>query len=259
MRCLGWVLFAVPLLARTYSVDGIVVAVDPVARTMLVSHRPIEHYMPAMTMPFHVAAESDLAPLRPGSRVQFDLTVDRDHSVARNVRVTGQSEIRPAAAPLAIGQPLPAFHLADQDGRPISNADLRGKVVAIDFIYTRCPLPDVCPRLSANFAVIARRFAGRVLLLSVTVDPDYDTSPVLAAYARRWGADPRTWRFLTGDVASLAAALGEVYWFDEGSIGHNSMTSIFGRDGRLAAVVEGAGYRPDQLADLIARQLEDHP
>ena len=94
-------------------------------------------------------------------------------------------------------------------------------------------------------------------LLSVTVDPDYDTPAVLNEYARRWSADARTWRFLTGDVAGLAARLGEVYWFDEGSIGHNSMTSIFGRDGRLAAVVEGAGHRVDQLGDLIARQLEE--
>jgi cytochrome oxidase Cu insertion factor (SCO1/SenC/PrrC family) len=95
-----------------------------------------------------------------------------------------------------------------------------------------------------------------VTLLSVTVDPDYDTSAVLADYARRWNADATTWRFLTGDVAGLASALGEVYWFDEGSIGHNSMTSIFGRDGKLAAVVEGAGYRVDQLGNLLERQLE---
>jgi protein SCO1/2 len=79
---------------------------------------------------------------------------------------------------------------------------------------------------------------------------------VLADYARRWNADPATWHFLTGDVNALAAALGEVYWFDEGSIGHNTMTSIFGRDGKLAAMVEGAGYRVDQLGNLLERQLE---
>ena len=143
-----------------------------------------------------------------------------------------------------------------QAGRLVTQEDLRGRVVAINFIYTRCPLPDVCPRLSANFAALSKKFAGRVLFLSVTVDPDFDTPAVLAEYARRWNADLATWRFLTGDVTALASALGEVYWFDEGSIGHNSMTSIIGRDGKLAAVVEGAGYRVDQLSDLIARQLE---
>jgi protein SCO1/2 len=95
-------------------------------------------------------------------------------------------------------------------------------------------------------------------LLSVTVDPDFDTPAVLAEYARRWAAGPG-WLFLTGDVAPLASALGEVYWADEGSIGHYSTTSIIGRDGRLAALVEGSNYRPDQLAHLIERQLENHP
>lgn len=255
MRVLLWVL-AMPLLARTYSVDGIVVAVDPTARTMLVSHRAIGRYMPAMMMPFRVADRAELAGVHPGARVQFDLVVTRDRSLARGVHVKGEGSIPAPKARIEIGQPLPAFRLTDQDGHVVTAEDLRSKVAAINFIYTRCPLPDVCPRLSANFAALARRFAGRVVLLSVTVDPDYDTPAVLKEYARRWGADAGTWRFLTGDVAGLAGALGEVYWFDEGAIGHNSMTSIVGQDGRLAAVVEGAGYRVDQLANLIERQLE---
>jgi protein SCO1/2 len=256
MRRLYWVLLALPLLGKSYSVDGIVVAVDPVARTMLVSHRAIANYMPAMMMPFHVATGQELARVHPGSRVEFELVVDRARSLARNVRITGQSEIPPSPRHIGIGDRLPQFRLTDQAGGTITADDLRGRVVAINFIYTRCPLPDVCPRLSANFAALARKFAGRVLFLSVTVDPDYDTPTVLADYARRWTADPQTWRFLTGDVAELASALGEVYWYDEGSIGHNSMTSIIGRDGKLAAMVEGAGYRVDQLGNLLERQLE---
>jgi protein SCO1/2 len=90
----------------------------------------------------------------------------------------------------------------------------------------------------------------------VTVDPEYDTPAVLAEYAKRWGADDRVWRFLTGDVGRVAAQLGEVYWADEGTIGHNSVTSIVGRDGRLAAAVDGSSWRIDQLAGLIAHELE---
>jgi protein SCO1/2 len=256
MRAFLWAL-ALPVLAKNYAVDGIVVAVDPMARTMLVSHRPIARYMPAMMMPFRVESAGALTGVHAGSRVQFELVVGRDRSLARNVHVTGETEIRVSSERIAIGASLPEFRLTDQDGREVTAADLRGKVTAINFLYTRCPLPDVCPRLAANFAAIARRFGDRVVLLSVTVDPDYDTPAVLQEYARRWKADPAVWRFLTGDVAAIASRLGEVYWFDEGSIGHNSMTSIFGRDGRLAAVVEGAGFRVDQLGDVIARQLEE--
>jgi protein SCO1/2 len=253
-------LFAATLAARTYPVDGVVVAVDPVARTILVAHRPIPHYMDAMMMPFRVADARDLTGIAPGARVQFDLDIGRERSLARHLRRTGDAPLPDAAPHLAIGDPLPDFTLTDSSGHTVTRADLRGKAAAINFVYTRCPLPDVCPRLSANFAALQRRFAERLgtdlLLLSVTVDPDYDTPAVLAAYARRWSADPRGWLFLTGNPAPLARALGELYWADEGAIGHNSMTSIIGRDGRLTAVVEGADFRPDQLAHLVARALE---
>jgi protein SCO1/2 len=248
------------LAAKSFAVDGIVVALDPAARTMLVSHRPIDRYMPAMMMPFRVELPGDLEGLYPGARVQFDLVVGKDRSVARHVRKTGDGEIPPPKEKLPIGDPLPEFALTDQAGRIVSLADVRGKVLAIDFIYTRCPLPDVCPRLAANFAALQRRFHERMgsdlVLLSITVDPDYDTTAVMADYAKRWGADPGGWHFLTGNVAPIAAKLGEVYWSDEGSIGHNSMTSIVGRDGRLAATVEGSGWRNDQLANLVAHELE---
>jgi protein SCO1 len=262
MRALLLLLTPVAL-AHTYAVDGIVLAVDPTARTMLVSHRPIAHYMPAMAMPFRVEDAGVLAGLHPGARVAFDLVVDGRGSLARNVRRSGPDEAIPAPKEqIHIGDLLPEFRLSDQTGRTVDGASLRGKVTAIDFIYTRCPLPDVCPRLSANFAVLERRFHAQMgtslVLVSVTVDPEFDTASVLADYARRWGAAP-AWHFLTGDIARLAAALGEVYWTDEGSIGHNSTTSIVSRDGRLAAVVEGSNYRVDQLENLIALELEKHP
>ena len=257
-------LIGLPLMGKTYAVDGIVVAVDPSARTMLVSHRAIAHYMPAMLMPFRAENGAELARLYPGARIQFDLAVTKEQAVARHIRPTGAPDAALPASKekLAIGAELPDFQLTAQDGRLVRAADLRGKVVAIDFIYTRCPLPDVCPRLSANFAMLQRQLCNQagegLLLLSVTVDPDFDTPAVLADYARRWAAGP-AWLFLTGEVAPLATALGEIYWADEGSIGHNSTTSIIGRDGRLAAQVAGSNYRPDQLIHLIERQLENHP
>ncbi|NDJ12607.1 MAG: hypothetical protein EBY17_15635 [Acidobacteriia bacterium] len=259
----GLVLFvfiALSLFAKTWAVDGIVIAVDPLARTMLVSHRPIGNYMGAMAMPFRVASSEALKGLQPGDRVTFDLVVGKGKSLARSVKRT---EAGPGSIPfpkerLRIGDPLPDFALTDQAGRAVRPSDLRGRVLAIDFIYTRCPLPDVCPRLSASFATVAKRLRGQaVTLLSITVDPEYDTPQILAEYAKRWGAAGLNWHFLTGDVAKLAGALGEVYWTDEGSIGHNSATAVFGRDGRVAATLEGSSWRADQLEKLILHQLEN--
>jgi protein SCO1/2 len=187
--------------------------------------------MDAMLMPFRVEDARELAGVGPGARVRFELAVTRNGSVARHVRITGQSELPAARGRIAIGEALPEFRLTDQMGRTVTPGDLRGKVVAIDFIYTRCPLPDVCPRLSANFAALQRRAGADLLLLSVTVDPDYDTPAVLAAYARRWSADPAKWRFLTGDVGPLAAALGQIYWADEGAIGNGIEPQVGLTDG----------------------------
>lgn len=262
LRLCVFTLSACALAAKSYPVDGIVVALDPAAHTMLISHRAIAGYMPAMMMPFRVADAAELKALYPGARVEFVLDVGKEHALARDVHKSGapDAEIPPPAETLPIGAALPDFRLTSQSGAAVSPADLKGKVIAIDFIYTRCPLPDVCPRLAANFAALQRHFAGEpnLVLLSVTVDPDYDTPAVLNEYAHRWAAGPN-WHFLTGDVAPLAARLGEVYWNDEGAIGHNSETTIVGRDGRIAARVDGAQWRIDQIENLIARELKETP
>ena len=97
---------------------------------------------------------------------------------ARRVVKTGDGEIAAPKEKLRPGDAVADFELRDQHGQTVRLSDFRGKVVAIDFIYTRCPLPDVCPRLSASFATLQRRFhdrLGDLVLLSITVDPEYDT------------------------------------------------------------------------------------
>ena len=99
---------------------------------------------------------------------------------------------------------MPDFRLIDQKSRPVALSDLRGKVVAINFIYTSCPLPNFCLRIANNFGVLQKRFKAQLgrdlVLLTVTFDPVHDTPAVLARYASQWDADPATWHFLTGPV-----------------------------------------------------------
>jgi protein SCO1/2 len=234
---------------------------------MLVSHRDIPGFMPAMVMPFRAADPGELAGLRPGSRVRFDLAVRRHSSIAAHIRPSALAPDVPVRAPpekLSVGSPVPDVVLMDETGRAARFSDFRGKVIVTDFIYTRCPLPEVCPRLSANFARLQRRFAAQLgsnlMLFSVTIDPQYDTPAVLSRYAKIWKANPAGWHFLTGDAAqvlTLSSAFGMVYWSEEGSLTHTSETAIIARDGRLAALVDGAAYAVSQLGDLIAVQLEE--
>jgi protein SCO1 len=249
------------LLARRFSVEGIVVETNPGQRQMVVAHRPIDNYMPAMTMSFPVGREVDLNRLTPGTQVEFELNVGKKASVARKVRVVeSKGDLALPKAPanqIPIGQKMASFSLVDQTGKTVSLSDFAGKLVVVDFIYTRCPLPDVCPRLSATFSSVSKKLPG-VEFLSITIDPQFDTPAVLSDYAKRWQAGA-SWRFLTGtaeQIQEVAGLFGLIYWPEEGSITHTVATAVIGRDGTLVAKVEGAGYRPDQLRALIEHALQ---
>jgi protein SCO1 len=229
---------------------------DAAKRTVVISHRDIEGYMPAMTMEFRTRQVPNLAP---GTRISFQVVARHHSTEVTNIVSRAAAAEFTAPKPIAIGSMVPDFTLTSEGGQPIRLSALRGKPVAIDFIYTRCPLPDVCPRLSANFARLQRRFGNEVTLLSITIDPQFDRPDVLTRYARRWNANPESWHFLTGDEAairSVAAGFGLLYFAEEGSITHTTRTAVIDRSGRLTGLVEGSSYAVSQLGDLIHLSLE---
>jgi protein SCO1/2 len=250
-----------------------VIGVNTAEQTVTISHRDIPHYMAAMVMPFHVRTSGDLAGLQPGAQVEFELVARKSGSYIQRLRRIGSGAViedqgdrillPPNPERVSVGSRMPDFTLTDQSNRAVRLSDFRGRVVAVDFIYTRCPLPDVCPRLSANFARVQNRFREKMgkdlMLLSITIDPQYDTPQVLVGYAKIWNARLDGWRFLTGQDAAIevvARRFGMNYWPEEGLITHTSQTGVIGRDGKLAAQVDGSSFTPSQLGDLIQRELE---
>jgi len=249
-----------------------ILSLDLSSNTVLVSHRDIPHYMPAMSMSFHARAASELNGLYPGAQVEFQLVARKSGSYIQNLRRIGGGAViedqgdritlPPNPDKVAVGSIMPDFQLIDQQERPVRLSDFRGKVVAVDFIYTRCPLPDVCPRLSANFASLQRRYAARMnkdlALLSITIDPQYDTPQVLRQYGKIWNTR-EGWRLLTGPEAEIEAAarrFGMNYWPEDNLVTHTSETGVIARNGTLAARVDGSSFTPAQLGDLIQRELE---
>lgn len=118
---------------------------------------------------------------------------------------------KPAPPFPVIGRAAPDFTLTDQQGRRVRLADLRGRLILLNFIYTNCR--DVCPLTTAMLTRVQRGLISRgwwvrdVAFLTVTTDPARDTSAVLAEYAKRYRADGRGWHFLTGDEVTL----GKIY------------------------------------------------
>lgn len=95
--------------------------------------------------------------------------------------------------------PVADFTLTDQNGHPVSRSDLLGKVWVASFVFTRCN--TVCPVVCGTMARLQDALRDRrdLVLVSLSVDPDYDRPALLRDYARRYKADPARWRFLTGD------------------------------------------------------------
>jgi protein SCO1/2 len=265
---------------REYPVTGMVLKVDRARLTFTASIQEIPGFMAAMAMPFEVRARKDLDSLAPGASVAFVLVVDGKSSYAERIRVVRYESVEqdPLAvsrlklltevvggAPrksLSVGETVPHFTLLDQARRSVSFSELRGKVVAINFIYTSCALPNFCLRIVNNFGILQKRFKARLgrdlVLLTVTFDPAHDTPEVLAEYGRRWDADPATWRFLTGptaDVRRVAQLFGVDTFPDEGLVNHSLHSAIIDRRGRLVANIEGNQFTADQLGDLTQSVL----
>ena len=256
--------------ARHYSTTGLVLKVDRPGTTVTISHDAFPGLMDAMAMPFELRGGARRVKVAAGDRVKLRLSVKGGRSWLDKLEVVSgtpvdaglqQSPAVPVLVP--VGAPIPDFDLVDQTGAGVSLASLKGKVVAVTFIYTRCPLPDYCPRMVENFRAIRNRFAARMasdlVLLTISFDPKYDTPQMMAAYATANRAGGPGWLFLTGDSAKIARvcdAFGIQYWAEEGLITHSLQTAVIDRDGRLAATVEGKDFTPRQLGDLIGAVLD---
>jgi protein SCO1/2 len=267
---------------QRYDVTGLVLTVDAPNRTVLVSHDRIPGYMDAMTMPYRVGNPRELQNLKPGEKIEFTLVVSKTASYISNVHVLEYDSMErdpvqnrrlalldeamraKAGLPSALstGQTVSDFSLIDQTNHNVALSDFKGKVVAVTFIYTRCPLPDYCLRLSNNFARLQKRFGDRMgrdlVLLSISFDPEHDQPEVLREYAEHFKANVEGWHFLTGTLSSVkqvSGMFGVNFWPDEGLLTHSLRTAVIDRDGKLVANVEGNQFTAVQLGDLVEATL----
>jgi protein SCO1 len=160
--------------------------------------------------------------------------------------------------------PAPGFALISQDGTPVALADLRGKVVAVTFIYTSCT--DTCPMLTALMAHVqdqlGQDFGESIAFVSITVDPERDTPEVLKQYADTFGADLKGWTFLTGAPAAIRDVTHRYGVFAaktaKGDVDHTFLTSIVDRNGVLRVQYLGVRFDPDEfrrdLLNLVKEQ-----
>ena len=255
----------------SYEVQGQIVAVDAARQELTLKHGDIKGFMPGMTMAFKVREESLMSGKAPGDLVRATLVVDDTIGYLTKVDVTGRAPLtepppgRAGGAVLMPGEAAPDVRLVDQNGVERQLSDWRGRVVAVTFVYTRCPLPDFCPLMDRQFADIQREVQGdarlkdRLHLLSVSVDPAFDTPAVLLAHARAVGAQPEIWSFVTGERGELerfGSGLGVAIMPGEpgsADVIHNLRTAVIDPEGRLTTIFGGNDWRAADLLKELRR------
>jgi protein SCO1/2 len=278
MRWLGGIVLVVATTAaacnrapepKRYEVRGQILSLDTERNQVVVDHEDIEGFMSAMVMPYKVQDLALLEGKKPGDMVTATLVVEEVDYYLTTLTTTGHAPIKtPAPDPLITdiltdGDLVPDHTLVDQTDKPLSMQSLRGHRVALTFMYTRCPLPDFCPLMDKHFADVQAQIKkspdmADVQLVSVTLDPAFDTPAVLAQHAKRLGADPARWHFATGspdEVLAFAKRFGVIAEPGETAVAlvHNLRTAVIDPQGSLVKAYSGNMWSPAELvADLKA-------
>ena len=258
---------------KVYKLRGKVVSTNAAKGEVTLNHEAIPGFMEAMTMPYKLKDASILGELHPGDVITADLLVSQDPDadvLLDHIVVVAQG--KPDYLPKvtyhvpAPGDAVPDFKLRNQDGRPIHIGQFNGKALVITFIYTRCPSPDFCPRVTRNFASLDKQLAAnpalyaKTHLLSISFDPEHDTPARLRAYGATYiGSDTKNafahWDFAVPEKPVLAEM---AKFFDLGmtenadsTITHTLSTTLIGPDGKVVRFYPGNEWTPEQvLADL---------
>jgi protein SCO1 len=260
-----------PQATKRYAFTGRIVSIDAKAQSAIIDGDLIQGFMEPMQMTYKFKPASTLGQLSPGDSISAEIVVvDQDSADTdywlENVKVTAHGPQPPANGPKSFhmpapGEEVPDFAFTNQDGKPVSLHQFRGKVVLVTFVYTRCPFPDFCPRMSSDFSEIYKQIGTNpsladTQLLSVSFDPEHDTPKVLRDYGfsvahTKDGALFRRWQFAVpkaADLPKIADFFALTVKPEGGLITHNLSTAVIGPDGKIVNWYHGGDW---QVSDLI--------
>ncbi len=256
---------------KRYELQGRVVAVDTAAHEVTVAHQDVPGLMKGMTMPFQVGERDQwiFNNIAPGDQIHATLVLS-DHAELDDVSFTKASPSSgDGTSQMHLPEPgdeVPDLTLVNQTGRKIRLEQFRGKPLLLTFIYTQCPFPDYCLRMSSNFSQVLKQLQKhpqifqQAQLLSISIDPEHDTPTVLHAYGETYvgRVDPAFahWQFASGSAEQVRAAanfFGLAYNRKDGQIVHGLRTVLIGKDGKVVKVYSGNDWKPvDVAADFAA-------
>ena len=258
---------------QIFSVKGVVKELKPDGKTVLIQHEEIRGYMPAMTMPLEAKGTNETAGLQPGDAISFRMLITEKEGWIDRITRLGASNVLELPRretfrrvrevdPLNVGDPLPDYPFTNTLGQPIHLGQFKGQALALTFIYTRCPFPNFCPRMSANFGDACKKLAAlpeapkNWHLLSISFDPEFDTPEMLKGYARRYNSDTNHWSFASGaliDIDAITEQFGLIFPREGVGFNHNLRTVVVDAQGKVQKVFTGNEWTVD---DFVAEMIK---
>jgi protein SCO1/2 len=249
---------------KRFPFTGKIASIDKASQSAVIEGDAIAGYMDAMAMSYKIKDAGRFEKVSVGDSITAVVVVAHEEYWLENVTVTGHGkpvEISAMAHIPADGDEVPDFQFANQDGRRVSIKQYRGKVLVLTFIYTRCPFPDFCPRVSSLFAEIHRQLgsdpalAGKTHLMSISFDPAHDTPRVLREYGFSVAGTKdaslfEQWEFVAPKAAVLpriADFFALAYKPENGLITHTLSTAVIGADGKIVKWYHGRDWHASDV------------
>ena len=261
---------------KRYPLKGEIVSVKAAEQVLVIHHDAIPDYMPSMTMEFKVG-QGDIAIARPGQRIRGETYVKGGDAYLEKIwpddtltvakldagtnALTQDTAMRGKGAYREVGETAPDFTMVDQEGRAVAMNRFRGKQVMMNFIFTRCPVANMCPAATLRMTAVqkAARAAGitNLELVSISFDPANDTPGVLKEYAEARGIDTSNFTFLTGPdaaVRQLLAQMGIIREFEGETIKHTLATLLINEQGKIIYRADGSQW---DVTDFVGRMRKE--
>jgi protein SCO1 len=261
---------ASPEVLKEFTVKGVLIRIENEGRTLVIKHEEMPGYMGAMTMPFRLKDPVEAKGIAPGDEIEFTYKVAELSSWIETLSKTGNTEMIEAAPAksdqsnlLKPGDAFPNFALLDEDGNAVNLVDYRGSIIALTFIFTRCPVPEYCPSMMRNFSEVDRLLKEDAnapesyKLLTVSFDSSFDTPDILKAYGQQFGqGSTHTWDLLSTpdseQVRSLGESVGLMFGKSNNAIyTHNLRTVVLDAEGRITKIFTDETWKPARLVSEI--------
>ena len=256
---------------KSYPVRGTIIEVRQESNEFLIHHDEIPRFMMAMTMPFQLGDSTDINRYHVGDSLKFRLEMGEKRAIASNFQLLGKGTLPETDdmwdddyTPLEIGEIFTDVTFLDLDSNAVRLSDSDGKFRLISYIFTRCPMPNMCPAVVVKNQYLAKVFndVPEIEFILLSFDYIYDTPSILKSnYGSLVESNSNLKAYSSfgyiNDMFTLGGQSLVSFWgIEENDIGHSLRSVLIDPERRLLKAFEGTDWRPETAEHKINNILK---